>query len=283
LQYDVQIGVSVDGPDWLHDATRTYRNGRASHGRVSQGIARLVSAGIQFSVISVLTAKSLHYPDEIFQYLLTLPTKRGFAFNVDENDGANTHSSILGDPNGEMRDRVRRFFGRILELNEKSGRPLDIRDFTKYQGLLDGRKRLGSTEYSSMVRPGALIDIDQDGNISTFCPELLMGHAGPSNKFVFGNVHTCGFAEMETNASFRSIAEEIRIGRELCRNGCEYFMICGGGSPSNKFSEFGRFDVAETSFCRHQIKAVADAVLDHVEKVHSGKTAGKNAGDTVSA
>jgi uncharacterized protein len=110
-EFNVQVGVSVDGPNWLHDQRRLHRNGKASHLEVERGIELLRKADIQFSVISVLSATSLDYPDEIFDYFRTLPTNKGFAFNIDENDGANTNSSIITVNDSEgMFAKVRQFF-----------------------------------------------------------------------------------------------------------------------------------------------------------------------------
>lgn len=268
LEYNIQIGISVDGPEWLHDSHRPYRNKMGSHAKTSRGITLLSDAGIQFSVISVLTANSLKYPDEIYDYFLTLPTTKGFAFNVDEDDGANKHSSILSCRSPEMEAAVRFFFKRLLELNESNGRPLDIRDFSKFRMILDGEKILGSDSFSSMVRAGALMNVDYQGNVSTFCPELLMGFNNQEikDRFIFGNVNVGGFDEIRFNPNFLDVSAEIELGRELCKRNCEYFFVCGGGSPSNRFSEFSRFDVAETSWCRYQTKAVADGVMDYIEE-----------------
>src|SRR5262249_20888822 len=49
-------GVSVDGPDFLHDRYRRTRQGRGTLDRVLRGIHLLHEHGIPFEVITVLTA-----------------------------------------------------------------------------------------------------------------------------------------------------------------------------------------------------------------------------------
>jgi uncharacterized protein len=60
----------------------------------------------------------------------------------------------------------------------------------------------------------------------------------------------------------RRLTDEIRQGVSACRDECEYFRYCGGGWPSNKFGEHGRFDVTETAMCSFIVKALLDAVLN---------------------
>ena len=119
-----------------------------------------------------------------------------------------------------------------------------------------------------MVRPGALINIDYAGNISTFCPELLMGYSDNihKDKFSFGNVEMDDFEDIVDKDNFKSVSQGIMVGREKCKKTCDYFDVCGGGAPSNRYAEHGSFEQAETLFCRYQIKSVADAVLDFMEE-----------------
>jgi uncharacterized protein len=159
---------------------------------------------------------------------------------------------------------------RLFELNEKAGRPLDIRDFSKFYRFVDRKAELGSDSYNSMVRPGALINVDHTGNISTFCPELLMGHSKQNNPFIFGNVKYNDFCDMSSDDRFQRISEKVLSGRKKCRETCDYFMVCGGGSPSNRFAEHKALDTSETLFCKNQIQTVADAVMDYLEGGRSG-------------
>jgi uncharacterized protein len=44
-----------------------------------------------------------------------------------------------------------------------------------------------------------------------------------------------------------------------------YFALCGGGAPSNKYFENGRFDTTETDYCRSMKKVVSEVVLAGLE------------------
>jgi uncharacterized protein len=50
----VDVGVSVDGAQEVHDAHRVDHGGRGSYRRVRRGLAALTEAGLPFSILSVI-------------------------------------------------------------------------------------------------------------------------------------------------------------------------------------------------------------------------------------
>jgi len=265
--YNVKLGISVDGPAWLHDQGRTRRNGKGSHAAVERGIELLKNAGIEFSIIAVVSNVSLDHADELYDYFRDLNIKVGVGFNIEENEGVHANSSVLSQSADRdlMYEKVKRFFSRLFERNEQEDRKVIIREFEKYYPFVDGLAQMGQDFiYNSMMSPGAIITIDYAGNLSTFCPELFIGQQG-DNPFVFGNVKTHDFDSIEKDERYFLVADAIMRGREKCRAECDYYMVCGGSSASNKYYENKAMDTTETLHCRYQIKAVGDAVLDYME------------------
>ena len=58
---------------------------------------------------------------------------------------------------------------------------------------------------------------------------------------------------------------EIQAGVTQCRQECDYFASCGGGSPVNKLSEHGTFACTETMHCKLKIKTAIDAALAYLD------------------
>ena len=58
---------------------------------------------------------------------------------------------------------------------------------------------------------------------------------------------------------------DVDEGIARCRRSCEYFPLCGGGSPSNKYFEAGSFRGTETLHCRLAKKVIADVTLERLE------------------
>src|SRR5262249_47280546 len=89
----VQVGVSVDGPDFLNDRHRKTRKGGGTLDRVLRGMQLLRDHDIFFDVITVLTSTSLDYPDELFDFYIEHGIMN-VAFNVEEIEGPHVASSL---------------------------------------------------------------------------------------------------------------------------------------------------------------------------------------------
>jgi len=65
---------------------------------------------------------------------------------------------------------------------------------------------------------------------------------------------------------------EINEGVEMCRASCEYFAVCGGGTPANKMFENGTFASSETLHCRLTKKRITDFMLAAFEAAPTAET-----------
>jgi len=99
--HDIRIGLSIDGPELVHDAHRKDRRGQGTHARVMEGVRCLRKHGIDFHVIAVVTERSLDYPDEVFNFFLENGMHQ-IGFNIEEIEGTNA-SSTLSQNSGEQR------------------------------------------------------------------------------------------------------------------------------------------------------------------------------------
>jgi uncharacterized protein len=228
---------------------------------VLHGIRLLREHGVPFYVITVLTAESLLYPDELFDFYQEqqIPT---VAFNVEEIEGPHTTSSLLGV---EMRERFRRFFSRFMDLALAADPPLAVREFdTSVCALRGPRYTQGSRTQEN--RPWAIVNVDCEGNFSTFSPELLGISSPRHGSFALGNVACDSLESVIALERFQALEKEIRRGVERCQQSCPYFAFCGGGPPANKFFETGTFAATETLFCRLHKQVCLDVTLGMLEK-----------------
>jgi uncharacterized protein len=265
---DVQLGVSVDGPDFLHDRHRRTRQGRGTLDRVLRGIHLLHEHGIPFQVITVLTADSLDYPDELFDFYREHGV-RSVGFNVEEIEGPHTASSLqrAGTP-----ERFRRFLTRFLELACAADPPLMVRELETAASVLPPGRRCGPGSRTQENRPWAIVNVDCEGNFSTYSPELLGVSSPTHDSFTLGNVATDPLDAVLASARFRRLEDEIGRGVEMCRADCAYFPFCGGGPPANKYYENGTYASTETVFCRLHKQVCFDVTLGLLER--SAKSAG---------
>jgi uncharacterized protein len=258
-QHDIQIGVSLDGPQPIHDAQRVDWAGKGTFERALRGITLLQTNHIPFSIIAVITKSSLDNPSGLWQFFRQLrPTSLGF--NPEEAIGINTISSLVSD---EDINRYKEFFKTILTLNASVDDPLLIREAE----FLTGHIKHGSPRIRSQTNIAMrILSFDCDGNVSTFSPELLTTTHKTYGNFIFGNVFEGSLEDILANQKFRQVQGEIERGVLNCLHTCDYFMVCGGGFPSNKIYENDAFDSTVTTACRLRVQAATDAMLEHLEE-----------------
>ncbi len=255
----IHVGVSMDGPAFLHDAHRRTRTGRPTHAAVMRGIDWLQRRGIPFQVIAVLTADALDHADAIVDFFL----EHGITdvgFNMEETEGENAVSS-LERPDGE--GRYRAFLERVWRRLGDAPEALRLREFEGIISLACTGERLAATD---MNTPFVIVNVDAHGNVSSFDPELLSVPTAEYGDFAFGNVLSDSLESLVAREKFQRVHRAIRSGVERCRGGCAYFGLCGGGAGSNKYWERGTFDCSETQACRYRIQLVADVVLAGMEQ-----------------
>jgi uncharacterized protein len=260
-RHDIHVGVSVDGPGYLHDSRRRTRQGKGTLERVLRGIDLLHEHQVPFDVITVLTADSLNYADELFDFYVEHHVSV-VCFNVEEIEGPNTSSSLQG---AATQERFRRFFARFLDLACSAEPPLLVREFdTSMRAILGVRYGPGARTQEN--KPWAIVNVDCDGNFSTYSPELL-GFSNPRyGSFALGHVARDSLEAVIASDRFRALEADIGLGVDLCRQSCPYFAFCGGGPPANKLFENGSFASTETLFCRLHKQVCLDVTLERLER-----------------
>jgi uncharacterized protein len=256
---DITLGVSIDGPAWIHDARRVNRAGRGTLDATLRGIAALNAARADFSTITVVGDHSLDRAAELFEFLRGLGPKV-VGFTIEKIEGANLESSLEA---ARHFDRVREFFRTVTTLNARAGHPVAIREVVQTAAAIDpaGPERGGSDEATL----GRIVSVSLDGDVGFFSPEMITNPARPPyGRFTFGNLLDEPYLEIERRAAESLLRRDIVAGVEACRSSCEYWRFCGGGSPSAKISEHGSARTTATSFCRLQKQAATLGILSSI-------------------
>lgn len=67
-KHDVLVGVSIDGPEALHDAYRLNKGGRGTHTMVIRGWRYLQEAGVRCNVLCTVHHANEHHAREVYEY-----------------------------------------------------------------------------------------------------------------------------------------------------------------------------------------------------------------------
>ena len=261
-RHHVNVGVSVDGPAFIHDRNRKTRKGGATQHRVMEGIRKLQSHDVPFHVISVLTGESLDYADELYDFYLDSGI-REVAFNIEEIEGPHA-ASTLGVAGVE--DRFRRFIGRFFDLVARDDLAISVREFDSMVPMILGGHSGDDFPPTQENSPCAILSVDCEGNFTTYSPELLGLKSSHYGDFAIGNLNTDTLASALNSDKFRNMSNDIARGLSKCRATCEYYSLCGGGAPVNKYFENGTFDSTETMFCRLNRKVLIDVIVEKLQR-----------------
>jgi uncharacterized protein len=259
--YDVGIGVSLDGPRALHDANRLTRSGRGTFDQTMAGVRLLQRHGVEFHVITVLTAASLKDPDALVRFYIDAGIDQ-VCFNVEESEGDHTSELFA---TADLRARFAEFLDRFWRQARETGRFSYIREI---DGMLP---RILRPEEAVMgneqIVPFGMLNVACNGDVSSFSPELLGLKNERYGDFIIGNVHTHTLEQMNASAPMQRMAQDIERGVALCRDTCDYFSVCGGGAPINKLAENGSFATDRTRFCELTQIVPTDLILDALERM----------------
>ncbi len=66
---DFLIGLSLDGPEALHDGYRVDRAGRPSYAAVMEGLSLLKLHGVAFNILTVVHSENVRHPKDVYRFL----------------------------------------------------------------------------------------------------------------------------------------------------------------------------------------------------------------------
>jgi uncharacterized protein len=258
--HDFHIGVSIDGPKFLHDNQRQNWSGRGSFDAVMRGLHKLAEYEIPFGAICVLTRESLAHADELFDFFLN----EGFAsvgFNIEEIESANRSSSLFSSDAGEtcaIEAEFRAFAGRFIELWERHGRPFKVREFYDMAlYMLRKQRDTAVRRIPDETCDTGIITVAKNGDLTPYSPEFT-----GSKRFIVGNILHDNLVDILTSRVYLEIKAEVHESIAMCATSCSYFDLCGGAFLSNKYWQNGTLLSTETITCRLTRQAIADLLLE---------------------
>lgn len=209
------LGVSLDGDGQAHDLMRRDAHGEPTFDRIRENIARLKSAGVEVNILCVVNEYVARRPKEVFEALEPYGVLQ-FIACLDPLSGekpayALTEKSYLS------------FLKTTFDLYEaafRRGRPVSVRSFDNYIGILMGR----APESCAMSgQCGQYYLIESDGGVYP-CDFYVL------DAWRMGNIREDSFprlAKSEIGRRFirasQDLPEACRACRwlRLCRNGCK--------------------------------------------------------------
>jgi uncharacterized protein len=266
---DFNVGLSVDGPEFLHDINRVTWGGKPSHKKVMDKFCLLRQYGITSGALCVLTREHLKYPKLILDFF----TNNDFpsvGFNIEEIENDNTSSS-LNKSNNEIIEDVKSEYRNFISVLYDEWLPhsgkFDIREFQDLFNVI--HKKLTDPNYIRIpdeVADLGIITIHNNGDISTYSPEFAGAKDEKYNDFIFGNVNSIDFDSLANNEVLNTIIRDVNEHKTHCKKTCSYFSICGGSYVSNVYFETSDITNSESTACILMRQITADVLFDKLTK-----------------
>jgi len=242
-QNNFVVGVSIDGPQAIHDAQRQTRNGSGSFRQAERAVSLLSRSGVRGGAICVITNATLQLPaDELFHFFYD----RGIAWSyliearIGENSGSSTAVTMAD------RSKIETYLSRLLDLWGQNPDAY-LRTFDQTARRVFG----GAQPKPDPDNLGCLdiLNVSHDGSFFWGNPELMSATLGPLHSLRRNLLHDHVW-ECRSRPDFLSYQEEIHRGVARCRATCAFFEGCQGGNPAHKYYEFGSFDRSEHTSCK---------------------------------
>lgn len=267
VENNFKVGISVDGPEFLHNQNRKDWSGKGSHHLVMRGINLLKEYGLDFGVICVLTKESLNYPEEIFEFFYKNDVK-WIGFNVEEIENNHRSTSLHSEELDYVVKKYRSFMSHLFDLWKPYQDKIIIREFKNICSAINNK--LQDRNFYCIpdeTRKLRIVTIQKNGDITTNSPEFAGGKNEELKDFIVGNINSQNpFENIINNDVYLKLQIEIENGIKNCANTCLYFDLCGGGSPSNKYFENGSISSTKTTTCILHRQTLASVVIDKLSE-----------------
>lgn len=219
------VGLSVDGPPDIQDASRVNAAGRGSSDAVRRAASLLRDNGVEFNTLTVLTSSSEHRAAEVYEYLTEELGSRYLQFlpAVDFVRGAD--SSLQAAPWNISARGYGDFMCSVFDLWVKKdvGRVfVQLFDVTLAQtcGLKSTLCTLGET-------CGDGLCVEHNGNVYT-CDHFV------DSDHLLGNISGTSLGELyDSPGRLRFALDKRNLCSPSCLR-CEWWHLCHGGCPGHR-------------------------------------------------
>jgi uncharacterized protein len=262
-----RVGVSIDGPKFLHDLNRKNWSNMGSFDKAIRGFKLLKKHGVEGGVLTVITAEHLNHPDELINFYID-NEMTDVGFNIEEIENFNKESS-LGTIESIEGDKYSQFMNRVTDLALKQGDSIKIREISDLIYLLFSKQQ-NPTHYATPLetRDLGIVTIQRNGDITTYCPEFAGMKSEEYNNFVIGNVLQINkLSEVEENPNYKRIKTLYDQRKDKCKSQCRYYSVCGSAFLSNAYSESASLLTTENIGCVLHKQRLTDVILTKLQQL----------------
>lgn len=214
------VGISIDGPEDVHDYYRRNGSGRGSFVQVMEGIERMQRMGVEYNIMAVINDRTAAEPLRVYRFLRSLGTPYlQFSPNVERIGNRLTPSSVSAEAFG-------RFYCSIFDewYNGDIGQTyVQLFDATLASLM---QQPSGVCLYGEQCGHAAVLEADG----TVYCCDHFATREYKVGNMMDSSAHDLFFGERML--AFRAKKGDLH---EDCRS-CPYLELCYGECPKNRFA-----------------------------------------------
>lgn len=227
-RHDFEVGVSIDGPQAIHDRTRIYVNGKPSWSDVRTGLRTLIDRGVNVGVLMVVDRPVLDLgPQKVVDFFIAEGIK---AYGLLAAKPSTQAVQIPGEatPHYVTPREMSEFLIGVDDCLAAHGDPdIHVRELEALRTKIRGSGRRHCTLSGSCV--GKYFVVEPDGEVA-HC-DLFVGDPD----YTLGNVLDAGFADFRASSNAEVLKRRSKNEVNAMSN-CSGFDICAGWCPHERYS-----------------------------------------------
>lgn len=251
------IGLSLDGPQEVHDAYRVNKAGHGTWAKVMQALETMQRHGVEFNILCVLSQANVGRARELYEFFRSLKVGHVQYIPLAEfqPDGSKSEFAITPEQYGE-------FLVQTFELWWPDRRTMRIRCFDNLAEALAGHPP-GTCTLQKTCDTYAVVEYNGDVYPCDFFVE---------ERWKLGNLMEDTWTAMANRPRRYEFAHKKAIPHPECQ-ACEYYALCRGGCPKFREGARGRFEELDY-FCeayKKMFRHAAEPLRRDLAELYRGK------------
>jgi len=223
-EYNFLVGVSLDGPEAVHDHYRRGASGAGSHAQVMRAIERLRARGVEFNILTMVTPVSAGRADEVWDFFMAHDLRFLQFIPCAERDVTGRIADYSVAPEAFGRFLCRLFDRWIAE----GWRHTYVRMFNDLLAVAAGEE---SPSCTFKERCGDYVVVEFNGDVYA-CDFFVQPDC------CLGNLCDTPLERLAAGSRFRALSDrKADLGVACVR--CEWLRLCHGGCPKYRMLENG--------------------------------------------
>lgn len=236
-EHDFLIGLSIDGPQNIHDTYRITRSGAGTHQRVVEAMSLLKAHNVAFNTLTVVGKHNAGYAREVYDFLLNAGSRYmqfiPLVERVSTSDSTRLNLVLPGESAAKLAPWTvpawlyGDFLSQVFDIwvRRDVGR-VSVQMFDVAFSAWIGQPPVLCVHAETC---GHAFALESNGDLYN-CDHFVYP------EYLLGNIHQQDIRELNNGAQAMAFGEAKRDSLTTDCRTCEFRFVCHGGCPKHRFA-----------------------------------------------